>query len=54
MVVAFSIGTLAFCFDLPVLVWAAACLLLVGFLAGVVLSRLGYGVNGPKYSSKHN
>ncbi|MCU1513884.1 MAG: hypothetical protein JWO10_974 [Microbacteriaceae bacterium] len=52
MLVAFAIGTVAFFFDLPVIVWASAGLLVVGLIAGLVLSRLGYGVYGPKYASK--
>ena len=52
MLVAFTIGTLAFWFDLAWLVWASAGLLVVGALTGVVLSKLGYGVNGPKYAPK--
>lgn len=52
MLVAFTIGTLAFWFDLAWLVWASAGLLVVGALTGVVLAKLGYGVNGPKYVPK--
>ena len=52
MLVAFTIGTLAFWFDLAWLVWASAGLLVLGALTGVVLAKLGYGVNGPKYVPK--
>jgi hypothetical protein len=52
MLVAFVVGTLAFWFDLPWLVWASAGLLVVGALTGLVLKRMGYGVNGPKYVPK--
>ena len=52
MLVAFAIGTLAFCLDLPIVVGIAAVLALLGLLTGVVLSRIGYGVYGPKYASK--
>ena len=52
MLVAFTAGTFAFWFDQPVLVWASAGLLVVGVLAGVVLSKMGYGVKGPKYAPK--
>ncbi len=54
MLIAFAVGTIAFFFNLPVIVWSAAGLLVVGLIVGVVLSRLGYGVYGPKYSSKHD
>ena len=52
MLVAFTIGTFAFWFDVPWLVWASAGLLVVGLIAGLVLSRMGYGVKGPRYASK--
>jgi len=52
MLVAFAIGTVAFFFGLAPLVWASAGLLVVGLIVGLVLSRLGYGVYGPKYSPK--
>ena len=52
MLVAFAVGTLAFWFDLAWLVWASAGLLVLGAITGGVLSKLGYGVNGPKYVPK--
>lgn len=52
MLTAFVIGTFAFWFELVWLVWASAALLVVGLIVGVVLSKLGYGVKGPKYLPK--
>lgn len=52
MLIAFAIGTVAFFFDLPIVVWASVGLLIVGAIVGLVLSRLGYGVYGPKYTPK--
>jgi hypothetical protein len=52
MLVAFSIGTFAFWFDIAWLVWASAGLVIVGAILGKVLSGLGYGVNGSKYAPK--
>lgn len=52
MLTAFVIGTFAFWFEVVWLVWASAALLVVGLLVGVVLSKLGYGVKGPKYLPK--
>jgi hypothetical protein len=57
MLVAFTIGTFAFWFSangapLQWLVWVSAGLLVVGVLVGLVMSKLGYGVNGPKYVPK--
>ena len=48
MLVAFTVGTIAFWFDLPVVVWASAGLLLIGALSGLVLKKLGYGVGGER------
>jgi membrane protein YdbS with pleckstrin-like domain len=52
MLVAFTAGTLAFWFDVAWLVWASAALLVVGGIVGLVLSKLGYGVKGPRYQPK--
>ncbi len=52
MLVAFAVGTIAFFFNQAAIVWASAGLLIVGLIVGFVLSRLGYGVHGPKYVSK--
>jgi len=52
MLVAVTFGTLFYWLDLPVLVWASAGLLVVGLIVGLILAKAGYGVNGPKYSSK--
>ncbi len=55
MLVAFSIGTVAFFLDVAWLVWASVGLLVVGALMGWVLAKAGYGVAGPKYTPKaHN
>jgi len=52
MLVAITIGTVAFFLDIAWLVWASAVLLIVGLIVGWVMAKLGYGVNGPKYSPK--
>jgi carbon starvation protein CstA len=52
MLVAFAVGTLAFWFDLPWLVVTAAVFVLVGVIVGWVMSKLGYGVAGPRYTPK--
>lgn len=51
IMVAFTIGTFAFWFEQPAIVWASAFLAVAGVILGVVLKRAGYGVNGSK--SKH-
>ena len=52
MLVAFSIGTLAFWFDIAWLVFASAGLVVVGALVGLVLKKAGYGVDGAKLTPK--
>lgn len=55
MLLAFAIGTVAFFFDLPWLVFASVGLLVVGALSGWVLAKAGYGVGGDRYTPKaHN
>lgn len=52
MLVAISIGTVAFYLEQPIIVWASVGLLVVGFLVGVAMSKAGYGARGPKYTPK--
>lgn len=54
MLAAFTIGTLAFWFDVAWLVWASAVLVVIGGLAGWVMAKAGYGVNGAKYTPKEH
>ncbi len=55
MLVAFAIGTLAFWFVIPWLVFASAGLVVVGLIVGQVLRKLGYGVGGDKLTVEpHN
>jgi hypothetical protein len=52
MLVAFTIGTFAFWFELPWLVIASAVLVVLGAITGKVLAVLGYGVGGTKFAPK--
>ena len=52
MLLAFTIGTVAFFFHMAWLVWASAGLLVVGLLVGWVMAKAGYGVKGPKFQPK--
>jgi hypothetical protein len=54
MLVAFAIGTAAFFFDVPWLVWASVVLVVVGLIVGAVLKRVGYGVGGSKVTVKEH
>ena len=54
MLSAFTIGTLAYWFDLPWLVWTSAALVVVGALVGWGMAKAGYGVNGSKYTPKEH
>ena len=51
MLVAFTIGTTAFFFELVWLVWASFGLLIVGVIVGYVLSKVGYGVSASPATS---
>jgi len=52
ILVAFTIGTFAFWFDLAWLVWASAGLAVVGVIVGWAMSKAGYGVRGQKVAAK--
>lgn len=52
MLVAFTIGTLAFWFDQPTFVWASGGLLLVGLIVGWAMAKAGYGAGGSRSISK--
>ena len=52
MLVAIAAGTLFFWWDMPLLVWISAAFVPIGALAGLVLKKAGYGVDGPKYTPK--
>jgi membrane protein YdbS with pleckstrin-like domain len=54
MLVAFTVGTIAFFFDVPWVVWASAGLVVVGLLVGWGMARAGYGVGGSKSSAKRH
>ncbi|MEB4616264.1 DUF6704 family protein [Leucobacter sp. M11] len=52
MLIAVTIGTVAFFLNMPWLVWASAGLLLLGLIVGWVMAKAGYGVRGPKFVPK--
>lgn len=54
MLVAVTIGTVAFFFDAPVIVWASVVLLIIGALVGWIMAKAGYGVGGAKVAVKEH
>ena len=54
MLVAVTLGTVFFFFDMPILVWASFGLLVAGAIVGWVLAKAGYGARGPKYVAKQH
>ncbi|UYN84226.1 MAG: hypothetical protein KIT89_03195 [Microcella sp.] len=52
MLVAVTVGTVAFFFEIAWLVWASAAAMLVGWIIGGIMAKAGYGVRGPKYRPK--
>ena len=46
MLVAFTVGTTAFFFVMPWLVWVSFVVLLAGPVAGYAMAKAGYGVDG--------
>lgn len=52
MIVAFAVGTVFFVLEMPIGVYASVGLLISGPIVGLILSKAGYGVNGPKYVPK--
>ncbi|MBS1674848.1 MAG: hypothetical protein JSS74_12900 [Actinobacteria bacterium] len=54
MLLGLAVGTTAFFLDIPVVVWVGVAIIVVGMIMGPVLSKAGYGVNGPKYQPKEH
>jgi hypothetical protein len=54
MLVGVAIGTFFFFLDMPIVVWVAAGIVVLGALVGWGMAKAGYGVNGSKYASKEH
>lgn len=52
MLLGIAAGTVFFFLNMPALVWASVGVVAVGALLGWILSKAGFGVNGPKYAVK--
>ena len=54
MLVAFSVGTIAFFYDVQVVVFISAIVAVLGWVTGGVLARMGYGVGGARVIKKEH
>jgi len=52
MLLGIAVGTIAFFLNQAWLVWICVGVVVVGALLGFILSKAGYGVNGPRFSPK--
>lgn len=52
MLLGIAVGTVAFFLHQAWLVWICAGVVAFGLLLGVILAKMGYGVNGPKFVPK--
>lgn len=52
VITAVTIGTFAFWFNQPAVVWASAVVALLGLPLGLILRKSGYGVGGEKSKKK--
>lgn len=54
MLIGFTVGTIAFFLEQPLIVWISVGIIVFGLLAGLALSAMGYGVKGPRYVPKNH
>lgn len=54
MLLGFTLATVFFVVNMPTAVWVSVAVILVGLALGPILSKAGYGVNGPKYQPKEH
>ena len=52
MLIGIAAGAVFFFLHNATMVWVCAGVVLLGLLLGFILSKAGYGVNGPKYQPK--
>ena len=52
IMIATAVGTLAFWFDLAIVVWISAAVALAAVPVGIFLKRAGFGVGGEKSQKK--
>lgn len=54
MITGFVVGALGFWFVSMWMIWVAIALVVVGWILGVILAKIGYGVAGPRYVPKNS
>ena len=54
MLIGIAAGAVFFFLHNATMVWVCAGVVLLGLVLGFILSKAGYGVNGPKYLPKEN
>lgn len=52
MLIGIAAGAVFFFLHNATMVWVCAGVVVLGLLLGLILSKAGYGVNGPKYTPK--
>ena len=52
MLIGIAAGAVFFFLRIATMVWVCAGVVLLGLVLGFILSKAGYGVNGPKYQPK--
>jgi site-specific recombinase len=52
MLIGFAVGTVAFFLAIVPIVFVGVAIIVVGFILWPLLAKLGYGVHGPRYTSK--
>ena len=52
MLIGIAAGAVFFFLPNATMVWVCAGIVLLGLVLGFILSKAGYGVNGPKYQPK--
>ena len=52
MLISIAAGTVFFFLHMSTAVWVCAGVMVFGWVLGGILAKLGYGVNGPKYTPK--
>lgn len=52
MLIGIAAGTVFFFLQMPALVWVCVGIVAFGLILGFILSKAGFGVNGPRFTPK--